>query len=38
MPYKKKQAIPGTVQLNKLIAELHKKEKIQPRLHLEMIF
>ena len=27
MPYKKKQAIPGTVQLNELIAELPEKEK-----------
>ena len=30
MPYKKKQAIPGTVQFNKLIAELpEKREKIK---------
>ena len=30
MPYKKKQAIPGTVQFNKLIAELQeKREKIK---------
>ena len=30
MPYKKKQAIPGTVQYNKLIAELpEKREKIK---------
>ena len=36
MPYKKKQAIPGTVQFNQLIAEL--PEKIKPRLNLEMIF
>ena len=27
MPYKKKQAIPGTVQFNKLIAELPEKQK-----------
>ena len=27
MPYKKKQAIPGTVQFNKLIAELQEKDK-----------
>ena len=27
MPYKKKQAIPGTVQFNKLIAELPGKRK-----------
>ena len=27
MPYKKKQAIPGTVQFNKLIAELPEKRK-----------
>ena len=30
MPYKKKQPIPGSVQLNKLIAELpEKREKIK---------
>ena len=30
MPYKKKQAIPGTVQFNKLISELpEKREKIK---------
>ena len=27
MPYKKKQAIPGTVQFNKLIAELPEKNE-----------
>ena len=27
MPYKKKQASPGTVQFNKLIAELREKRK-----------
>ena len=37
MPYKKK-TIPGTVQFNKLIAELPEKRKIKPRLNLEMIF
>ena len=31
MPYKKKQAIPGTVQFNKLIVELlEKREKSSP--------
>ena len=35
MPYKKKQAIPGTVQLNLLIAELPEKEKrLKHKLHL----
>ena len=29
MPYKKKQAIPGTVQFNKLISELPEKRKIK---------
>ena len=29
MPYKKKQAIQGTVQFNKLIAELPEKNKAQ---------
>ena len=33
MPYKKKQAIPGTVQFNKLIAELpEKREKIKAQI------
>ena len=33
MPYKKKQAIPGTAQFNKLIAELpEKREKIKARI------
>ena len=31
MPYKKKQAIPGTVQFNKLIAELLEKKQIEFR-------
>ena len=39
MPYKKKQAIQGKVQFNKLIAELQEKEKIiKHKLNLEMIF
>ena len=39
MLYKKKQATPGTVQFNKLFAELPEKYKnIKPRLNLEMIF
>ena len=29
MPYKKKQAIPGTAQFNKLVAELPEKNKAQ---------
>ena len=33
MPYKKKQPIPGSVQFNKLIAELpEKKEKVQAQI------
>ena len=33
MPYKKKQAIPGTVRFNKLIAELpEKREKIKAQI------
>ena len=33
MPYKKKQAVPGTVQFNKLIAELpEKREKIKAQI------
>ena len=33
MPYKKKQPIPGSVQLNKLIAELpEKREKIKAQI------
>ena len=33
MPYKKKQAIPGTAQFNKLIAELpEKREKIKAQI------
>ena len=33
MPYKKKQAIPGTVQFNKLIAELpEKRQKIKAQI------
>ena len=33
MPYKKKQAIPGTVQFDKLIAELpEKREKIKAQI------
>ena len=32
MPYKKKQAIPGTVQFNKLIAELPEKRKIKTQI------
>ena len=39
MPYKKKQAIPGTVQFNKIIAEIHEKERIlKHRFNLDMIF
>ena len=39
MPYKKKQAIPGTVQFNKLIAELLEKREISKhRFNLDMIF
>ena len=35
MPYKKKQAIPGTVQLNKLNAELpEKREKIKAQIEV----
>ena len=38
MPYKKK-AIPGTVQLNKLIAELpENKRRLKHRFNLDMIF
>ena len=29
MPYERKQAIPGTVQFNKLIAELPEKKNIK---------
>ena len=38
MPYKKKQPIPGSVQFNKFIAELPKKERIlKLKLNLEII-
>ena len=38
MPYKKK-ANPGTVQLNKLIAELlERNRRLKHRFHLDMIF
>ena len=32
MPYKKKQPIPGSVQFNKLIAELPEKKKIKAQI------
>ena len=39
MPYKKKQPIPGSVQFNKLIAELPEKDRrLKLKLNLEMIF
>ena len=39
MAKKKKQAIPGTVQFNKLIAELPEKERISNhKFNLDMIF
>ena len=38
MPYKKKQPIPGSVQFNKIIAELLEKERrLKLKLNLEII-
>ena len=39
MPYKKKQPLPGSVQVNNLIAELPEKERrLKLKLNLEIIF
>ena len=39
MPYKKKQPIPGSVQFNKLIAEIPEKERrLKLKLNSEIIF
>ena len=39
MPYKKKQAIPGTARFKKFIAELpEKRKRIKHKLNLEIIF
>ena len=36
MPYKKKQPIPGSVQFNKLVAELPEERRLKLKLNLEI--